>query len=169
MIRRAVEFVLLPFCALYLVLAILPVQSLWFAPGPVRFLDAPSGGIPELEFTRVIKHDLLISYHVVVREARIPPDPGRVVCEGDSAPFVYKAQTGPVVGADLAWWVPEDDRCKHLPDGAYWADTCWTVHNPLGDLLPGQPRNIFPGITPNKVICRVSPAFYVGPRPEASL
>lgn len=158
------HWVFMPALTAYLAFMAVPF-SWWFEPGEVRFENAVAGTSPELSYSRHIHRDVWVNYRVVVREA-VPNrvEPGPVVCEGGpSLAFTFVEQSGPVVGKDLEWWLPHDERChaEHLGPGNYWAETCWTLVNPLGDLLPGRPRHFLGIFAPRKTVCRTSNVFTV--------
>lgn len=152
------------FVALYVLFNLIPASWVWFTPGPVRFLDAPVGTIPVVEYSRRIERPTYIEFTVVLRRVEPNPGSGDIVCTVTEGPFEYSAAVGPVVGKDLAWWAP-NPKCYNLAEGGYWAETCWTLMDPVGDLFPALPRRVLGALTPEKHVCRLSNVFYIGSRP----
>lgn len=157
----------LSLCSIYIGISIAPSRWFGYEPGQVHFADAPSGGVPAFHFSRTIRWDMWQQYRVIVREL----DTLLTACEGDSLPFEYTANDGPILGKDLAWWVPGDFRCQILPDGPYVVYTTWFNIDPIGNIMRGVlgwdvPVRVLGPLTPTKIVTRRSNVFWVGPRPN---
>lgn len=166
MIRR---FLVLPIAAAMTIwgaLEWLPAESLWFDPEVPVFSDVAQGEVPKLSYSRVIKRDSWISYHVILSEVGV----SFPVCDPDSPKIQYRAnRSGSAVGGDLNRWLGDRRRCEadHLAPGTYQVETTWTVHYPLQALLPkawqdhiGALRYL---VSPKR-ITRQSPPFTVRPQ-----
>ena len=129
------------------VLALVPVQWVWFAPGAVVISDTAGDAPPGVEFSRAIKRDVQMSYQVTIRKMRSKG----VVCDPHRGPFTYHADAQLPEPIDLVWWSGADQRCWPQEPGTYIAETCWTVVRP------------FWGLVPPKTICRMSNPFTVLP------
>lgn len=114
---------------LYLPRAV-PVEWLWFDPGPVIVEDAAFGEVPGVGFSREIKRPTRISYKVIIRNSRL-----QVACEApESGRFTYRPDAELPPDPDLSWW--SDGHCAYLPVGAYIMETCWTAYDRALGLLP---------------------------------
>lgn len=138
----------------YLPLCLVPGEWFWFDPGVPVFEDTVQGTSPALTYWRDFKTDGLLSYAVTVREkaAQVP------LCDGQTGPFQYHKNDGPVIGKDLNWWMGE--KCI-LEPGAYWTETTWKLSDPLASLLPYPLSDLFGWILPPKYITRISPVFQI--------
>ncbi|MGB7241669.1 MAG: hypothetical protein WBC93_06250 [Sulfitobacter sp.] len=139
----------------YAALVLLP-SSIWYEPGVPVFRDAQLGESPDVEFFREIKIASSIKYSVIVRVVGT----NDVVCDAVGGPFTYKPTLGPLKDKDLAWWAPSDPRCSMLPVGEYWAETTWTIVNPIGELLPDILRPIG-SLVPSKRVTQIGPPFSI--------
>lgn len=135
----------------YLVMASLPMWTLWYEPGVLVVRDTVQGKAPAIEFWRHIKRPTMIEFNATVRNASdgsIDPAP---VCEGHGTKE-YQPVMGVLAGRDLEWWVL-NDSCNNLPPGRYWVQTCWTALTPARALLPDFLKSSFGWLLPPKTIC----------------
>ena len=117
---------------IWLGLALVPVQWLWFAPGAYFISDSSVNLPPRVEFERVIRRDVEMTYSVVIRKVGSK----YAVCDPVRGPFTYRADANMPGDADLIWWTGDDDRCWPREPGAYLSETCWTVVKPFGGIVP---------------------------------
>jgi hypothetical protein len=148
--------VLWAFLTAYVVAATLPASSLWFAPGQVSFVDARVGDDPVLVYDRVIKRATSISYYVIIRDA-LTTD---AACEGKGGPILYEQREGSLLGKTLSWWVPQDPRCKSLPESSYYGYVTWTIEYPLEPFLPEFLSGL-KWLLPPKTVTREIPLFSI--------
>jgi len=127
--KRVIDWTALAF-VLWGLLSAVPLSAWGFASGPV-VVNAGERP-PVVIFHRHIWRDIHMRYSVVVREARTL----RIVCEGSSGPFRYRAQPAGTALFALNDWAGGDDRCLSLPQGDYVMDTTWTYYPPLPFVLP---------------------------------
>lgn len=131
-------------------LAFVPVEWVWFDPAEYFVSDGTRESIPIVTFERVIKREVLMTYHVSIRSLGTGGNSGRVVCDPTNGPFTYRPTSELPEEIDIVWWTGGDDRCWPQEAGTYTSETCWTVVSP------------FWGLVPPKTTCRRSNTFTIG-------
>lgn len=155
--KRTLNWFLAFFFMAYIPLTVVPAEWFWYEPGIPTFGDATTGEPILLTYSRTIRRSAYIEYATVLWQA----ETGTPVCEGRGGPFTYHAQSGPVVGKNLKWWMGGGTCPDHLPPGQYWVDTTWRVMTPLADLLPAPLDKLLGWIVPPKSLSRASPVFTI--------
>ena len=157
---RRLEWWIIFWMFIYSACVAVPPSAFWFKPGIPVFSDAMEGDPVPLAYEREIKRDTRIKYAVVLRR----PGTTIPVCDDEGGPFTYRANIGPVVDRDLAWWTQNNPDCNNLKPGSYWIETTWTIVYPLGDLLPVWLDPFLGWIIPSKDVSRISPLFNITER-----
>lgn len=117
---------------IWLGLVLVPVQWVWFDPGPYFVADSSVEEPPRVEFERKIKRDVQMTYSVVIRKVGSRD----AVCDPVRGPFTYEKAAAMPHDADLVWWTGGDKRCWPREVGSYLSETCWTVVRPFWGLVP---------------------------------
>lgn len=120
----------------------------WYNPGYMRVLDAYVGEPIELIYAGGAQRDFLGSYSVALRDAPT----SSIVGEMGSKRFNYKTTAKRPDPLYMDWWAPGDERIIYPEAGAYYLETCWTIHR------------VFFGLTPAKTTCITSNIFEVKER-----
>ena len=116
----------------WLGLVLIPVQWIWFEPKSYFIADAAVDEPPSVEFDRVIKRPVAMTYSVVIRKVGSK----YAVCDPVRGPFTYSPDAVLPDDMDLVWWTGGDDRCWPREPGSYFSETCWTVVSPFWGLVP---------------------------------
>lgn len=122
----------------------------WYTPGYMRVLDTYEGEKIELIYAGGAQRDFLGSYSVVLRDAHT----SSIVGEMGSKRFQYKTESTRPEPLYMDWWAPADKRIIYPETGAYFLETCWTIHG------------AFFGVVPAKTTCITSNIFEVMERKE---
>lgn len=133
----------------WLGLALVPVEWVWFDPEDYFVSDGTRQTVPIVTFDRVIKREVLMTYHVSIRSLGNGHDGGQVMCDPTNGPLTYRPTAVLPERIDLIWWTGGDERCWPQEPGTYTSETCWTVVRP------------FWGLVPPKTVCRRSNTFTV--------
>ena len=153
--KRAVRalsrwWIALPALAVYMAAVAAPARW-WFDPVSVVIGDAPAGSAPMVTVNRTTRSlppwPFLARYSV---DVRLVGHAGAPACNGSGEVRYLPGLTEPA-SMDLVQWADDNPRCGRLTAGEYFAETCWTIINPL-----------FLFIVPPKTVCAVSNPFRIG-------
>lgn len=134
---------------LWMGLAFVPVQWVWFDPEDYFVSDGTPDSVPLITFDRVIRREVKMTYHVSIRSLGPNGGAGRITCDPTNGPFTYRPNAELPDPITLDWWTGGDDRCWPQEPGTYVSETCWTVVSP------------FWGLVPPKSVCRKSNVFTI--------
>lgn len=117
----------------YIGLAMLPAK-LWYNPERMFIADIEQGEDLVLSYEGGAVRKFIGSYAVKMRKI----ENGQPVCDAYGGPYGYMAGAAFPEPLTMKWWAVSDSRCygSNVPEGQYYINTCWTVHNVLRGLVP---------------------------------
>ena len=108
----------------------IPAQWIWYTPISIEVGDGPGS----IRFNRTVKREFVGAYSGTIRNVTT----STIACDFSGGPFPYKPESILPGTIDLGWWTGGKAACLELPQGSYVLETCWTVIDPIGGVLPDK-------------------------------